>query len=202
MQNAKQVLDAQATQYATRADFAVIFDHDMNSLHLLSLLLTADRQKAEKCFVAGLEDSVETNWVFKEWARSWARRAIIQNAARMINPRPGAENKGSNIDSFNTGRSVLAERPELAAVLELAPFERFVFVMSVLERYTDQDCSLLLGASRRDVLAARARALKQIAKVDLRRTQQSNARSEAPALPADHGAGLHVQMSEGSAWTA
>ena len=64
----------------------------MNSLYLLSFLLTADREKAEQCFVSGLEDAVEGNPVFKEWARSWARRVIILNAVRVINPRPAEEN--------------------------------------------------------------------------------------------------------------
>jgi hypothetical protein len=43
-----------------------------DSLHRLSFLLTADRQKAEPCFVSGLKESVNGSPVFKEWARSWA----------------------------------------------------------------------------------------------------------------------------------
>jgi hypothetical protein len=34
--------------------------------------------------------------------------------------------------------------------------------MSVLEGYSDHDCSILLGCARRDVLAARNRALQRI----------------------------------------
>ena len=59
-----------------------------------------------------------------------------------------------------------AEQAEVAAVLEavldLGPFERFVYVMSVLERYSDQDCSVLLGCARGDVIAGRIRALQKI----------------------------------------
>ena len=33
----------------------------------------------------------------------------------------------------------------IARLLRLEHFERFVFVMSVLEKYSDQDCSVLLG---------------------------------------------------------
>ena len=55
-----------------------------------------------------------------------------------------------------------AERPEVTAILELRPFDRFVYVMSVLERYSDQDCSVLLGYPRRDVVEARIRALQQV----------------------------------------
>jgi hypothetical protein len=41
-------------------------------------------------------------------------------------------------------------------------FERFVYVMSVLERYSDLDCSVLLGCARREVVGARIRAFQQI----------------------------------------
>src|ERR1700721_2745548 len=83
------------TPYANRDDFRRIFNEDMNSLFLLSFLLTADHEKAEQCFVSGLEEAVEGNPVFKEWARAWARRTIIQNAVRAIDPRP-AERGGSS----------------------------------------------------------------------------------------------------------
>ena len=75
MPEAKQI--TRPTPYASSDDFRRVFDEDMNSLYLLSFLLTADREKAEQCFVSGLEDAVEGNPVFKEWARSWARRVII-----------------------------------------------------------------------------------------------------------------------------
>jgi DNA-directed RNA polymerase specialized sigma24 family protein len=50
-----------------------------------------------------------------------------------------------------------------AAILALSAFERFVFVMSVLEKQSDEDCSMLLGCSRRDVMIARELALKRLA---------------------------------------
>ena len=162
MLEAKHITRAAA--YANSDDFRRIFEEDMNSLYLLAFLLTGDREKAEQCFVAGLEDSAEGNPVFKEWARSWARRAIIQNAVRVINPRPAegsGRSRSASVDSDD--RMLQAEQHvEIAAVLGLEPFERIVFVMAVLERYSDHECSLLLGCARRDVLAARPRALKQI----------------------------------------
>jgi hypothetical protein len=135
----------------------------MNSLYLLSFLLTADRETAEQCFVSGLEDAVEGNPVFKEWARSWARRVIIINAARAVNPWPTEENGPPRSASVSSnGKTPPVEQVEIAAVLALEPFERFVYVMTVLERYSDQDCSLLLGCARRDVVVARNRAFEQI----------------------------------------
>jgi len=155
---------ARPTPYASSADFCRIFDEDMNDLYLLSFLLTADREKAEQCFVSGLEDAVEGNPVFQEWARSWARRAIIQNAVRAINPRPverGGSSRSTSVDNHDKALPP-QQQVEIAGVLALEPFDRFVYVMTVLERYSDHECSLLLSCARREVLAARTRALQQL----------------------------------------
>jgi hypothetical protein len=146
--------------YASSGDFHRIFNEENDSLHRLSFLLTADREKAEQCFVSGLQESVNGSPVFKEWAHAWARRTIIQNAVRVINPRPVKEQAPSRFDSGGTTLAV--EQVEKAAVLQLEPFERFVYVISVLERYSDLDCSVLLGCEGRDVIAARIRAFEQI----------------------------------------
>jgi hypothetical protein len=177
MPGARPIVDQESTRYATSTNFCRIFEEDMNGLYLLSFLLTAHPEKAELCFVSGLEDSVDASPVFKQWARSWARRAIIQNAVRLIRPRPGEGNGGP--------RSSFADHERLAAVLELAPLERFVYVMSVLEGYSDQDCSVLLSCSRRDVVAARTRAFEQIGSVaGLRHSaQRSDAGSEEKPVP-------------------
>jgi len=188
MPDAKQI--ARPTPYASKADFGQIFHEDMNELYLLSFLLTADREKAEQCFVSGLEDAVEGSPVFKEWARSWARRAIIQNAVRVINPWPVEDNVRSRSASINSasingnGKTPPSELPaELAGVLRLEPFDRFVYVMTVLERYSDQECSVLLGCARRDVLAARTRALQQPGSaMEMHHKQLPNSRAQNPPL--------------------
>ena len=141
------------TLYATGEDLCRIFEGDMDRLYRLSLLLTADFDLAEKCFVRGLEDSKGSNPVFKEWAESWARRTIIINAIRMIGPRP-------EILSVGRPRDVKGLPPELAVVLSLKPFDRFVFVMSLLEGCPERDLRLLLDCSNSDIARARARALK------------------------------------------
>jgi DNA-directed RNA polymerase specialized sigma24 family protein len=46
--------------------------------------------------------------------------------------------------------------------LSLEDFERFVFIMSVLEHYSDHDCALLLDCSVREILESRARALREL----------------------------------------
>jgi DNA-directed RNA polymerase specialized sigma24 family protein len=149
-----------STPYATRGDFHRIFREEEDALYRLSFLLTADPEKAQRCFVSGLEDSVKGNPVFKEWARSWARRTIIQNAVRLLNPRPIEESAPVSVHS--SGETPAAEHAEIAAILELEPFERFVFVMSVMEHYSEHECAILLSCSQREVIAARSRALQQI----------------------------------------
>ena len=158
MLGARQIANQRPTPYATSADFCRIFREDMNRLYLLSFLLTGDQSMAEKCFVRGLEDAGKGNPVFREWARSWARRTIIQKAIEMIRPRP---TNVRTAEAPEIGRAG-AEPPEIAAIVELPAFERFAFVMSVLERISDQECSLLLDCSRNEVNAARVAALQRI----------------------------------------
>lgn len=150
-------------KYATTADFCAIFARHIDELYQLSFLLTADHQKAEECFVAGLEDSAKDNHVFREWARSWAKRAIIQNAIRRINPH-------RDVSSFPLapppGILALPNDPgrhfEVEDVLALEDFERFVFVISVLEHYSEHECSLLLGCSPRQIREAQVRAFARL----------------------------------------
>jgi hypothetical protein len=153
-------------KHATSGDFCKVFREEMSSLYLLSYLLTGDHQKAEQCFVAGLEDSVKGNPVFKEWGSSWARRMIVENAIRIIAPRPSHfSGNAPAVDLELNGelQTVRDKDAVIASVLELADFERFVFVMSVLERYSDQDCSVLLAYAPQEIRDARTRALQQIA---------------------------------------
>jgi DNA-directed RNA polymerase specialized sigma24 family protein len=160
MFSTKTVPRSESTRYATSADFCKIFQNDMNHLYLLSYLLTADRSTAEQCFVQGLEDARDGSPVFKEWANSWARRLLVVNAIRMLRPRPeiahpAAASSRHAIDATNLP-------PAIASILALNSFERFAFAMSVLERYSDRECSLLLECSVSDLVAARTRALQQI----------------------------------------
>jgi hypothetical protein len=156
---ARNISNVPVAAYAVAGDFCRIFAEGMSGIYLLSFLLTGDRVKAEQCFVSGLEDSVGANRVFREWARSWARRAIIQNAIRMM--QPTRERSTSSTTSFAVGEVEVSDK--LAPVLGLKTFERFVFVMSVLEGYSDQDCKTLLACSRQDILRARLQALKHMA---------------------------------------
>ena len=150
-------------RYATHADFCRIFKNDMNRLYLLSFLLTGDHSLAEKCFVRGLVDSKSGNSVFVQWAESWALRKIVQNAIEMIQPRPKDYRTGNSTSERKTEHAS-TEPAEIAQVLAMPAFDRFAFVLSVLERYSDQECALLLNCSVSEFVAARIHAMEQIGK--------------------------------------
>jgi DNA-directed RNA polymerase specialized sigma24 family protein len=159
-----QVREHEAALHASHEDFHTIFNEDLKEHYQLSFLLTRDPAKAERCLVRGLEDCVTGNRVFREWARSWARRAIILNAIRELKPRPSQSNSPlsgvvlPDVDQLSRDGDF-----DMDDALRLADFERFVFVMSVLEHYSEHDCALLLGCSGREIREGRTHALKELA---------------------------------------
>lgn len=157
----KKQAGGRATEYASCKDFQRIFSEDMVGLHRLAFLLTADEAKAEQCFVAGLEDSIHGNPVFRQWARAWSKRAIIQNAIKTMAPTPprrGPEQPKAVAASQN--EAGLEDLTAIVAAWE--PFDRFVFVMAVLEGYSPRECSALLACPVQDVIEAKSLALQRL----------------------------------------
>ena len=73
-----------------------------------------------------------------------------QNAIRMLTPRKNHSaltEVSSDAVSRGFGRTEEGHYA-VGSILGLENVERFVFVISVLEKYSDQDCSRLLGCSR------------------------------------------------------
>jgi DNA-directed RNA polymerase specialized sigma24 family protein len=156
----KKHTDGRAHEYANCKDFQRIFSEDMVGLHRLAFLLTANEAMAEQCFVAGLEDSIHGNPVFRQWARAWSKRAIIQNAIKTMTPTParrGAEQR-------KAASQIGSDLENVAAIVAAwEPFERFVFVMAVLEGYSPRECSALLACPVQDVIDAKSLALQRLA---------------------------------------
>ncbi len=171
------VRGAKADRYASREDFRRIFDEDSIDLYQLSFLLTGNHENAQMCFVSGFEDCATGNPVFREWVHSWAKRTIVQNAIKELKPRPRHSNSSlsatifPNIDQLSRG---LDQHFEIDGVLGLEDFERFVFVMSILERYSDHDCALLLGCAVQQVREARACAIQRMASSGRERLSDSD----------------------------
>jgi DNA-directed RNA polymerase specialized sigma24 family protein len=157
----KQKTVERAAEYASCKDFQQIFTEDIVGLHRLAFLLTADHAKAEQCFVAGLEDSIHGNPVFRQWARSWSKRAIIQSAIKAIAPVPTHGVLPETADAqWQNGDDV---EIIAAVVAGWEPFERFVFVMAVLEGYGLRECAALLACPVPDVIVAKSWAMQRLA---------------------------------------
>jgi hypothetical protein len=154
-----QFVEERATLYATVADFLRAFNEEMHSLYLLSFLLTADHDKAEQCLVSTMGESVDGIEFLMEGACPGTRVAILKHAIQIIKPAP---ERVDHVPFITLKR--LHTQPgnnPCVAVLLLDDFERFVFVMSILEEKSDEECAILLGCSRRDVMMARLLALKR-----------------------------------------
>lgn len=146
------------TPYPAITDFFRTFRKEVSSLYLLSFLLIADHDKAQQCLISAVEESVDGIAVFKDWARSWTRTAIVKCAVQMIMPVAGHADRMTVIHLERSAGP--PDNNPFAAILLLDAFERFVFVLSILEGRSEEECANLLGCSRRDVMLARVLALQ------------------------------------------
>ena len=160
-------LNRRADEHASADDVRSVFVEHVSSLYKLSFLLTGNRDDAERCFVAAIDDTVEGIRVRvpKHSVRSRAKRAIVQQAVRVLKPRPEEKSDGmpvlgtiSDRDYLPSGRQAVIHR-----VLSLRVFERFVFVLCLLERHSVEECAQLLNCDVQEVLGGRMRALVSIA---------------------------------------
>jgi hypothetical protein len=157
--NNKPKMANSRSDYAKHADFCDVIQSDTKSLYLLAFLLTANHKESEQCFVLTVEEALKEETVFKQWARSWVRRRMIENAIGIVSPASGRN--GQERDLWSAGHAKQGEC-EIDTVTELDPFERFVFVMSILERHSNWDCSLLLGCNMTKIAQARMKALRRL----------------------------------------
>lgn len=144
---------------SSEADFCRLFEREMSRLYLLALMLTGNEQSAEKCFERSLETCLSSGRISPEWAPRWATHNIIKNAIDMVGP---ARDREPNRD--HALRRLASRQATLALVLaSMAPLDRFVYVMSVLERYSDRECASYLGCSVTEIAPARESATKAVA---------------------------------------
>ncbi len=158
---------ADLNRYATASDFQKLFATEMADFYRLAFLLIANCAKAEECLIAAMNDWIYGNSVAEAWMRTWARRILIRNAIHIVAevqedhsdipdvPRPSVDLKPEEITPSVFG--------EFSAVLDLPDFERIVFVLCILERYSIQDCALLVGRLQQDVREAKVRAVERVA---------------------------------------
>lgn len=147
--------------YTSPLDFCKLLEQELKPLYLLAFLLTANREKAEQCFAATVEQAMEEHTVVKEWARSWIKRCLIRNAVAMVFHTSDDSIEDREFWSA-TQYTAAGVDSEIDAVTQLPALERCVFIMSILERYSDCECSVLLGRSAKNVAEARMRALRRL----------------------------------------
>jgi hypothetical protein len=157
--NKPKIADFRA-DYATDVDFCDVFTNDTKHLYLLTFLLIANLQESVQCFASTVEEAFQEPAVFKQWARSWVKRRLIENAIEIV--APVSARNGQKRDLWSPGQRETKRECEIDTVTKLAAFERFVFVMSILERYSDWDCALLLGCGMSKVARTRMRALRRL----------------------------------------
>jgi len=149
-------------EYASKEEFGSAFERERASLQTLALMLTANSEAAKRCLIRAFRECIASSSVSKEWVLSWARRMVIRNAISLVMGSGGPSFVNTNDDADN---GLIAFSPDIPlsamatseSILDLPEFERFVFVICVLERYSIQDCALLLGKSPGEVNEVRGR---------------------------------------------
>jgi hypothetical protein len=136
----------------------------MEQYFLLGLLLTGSEDDAENCFILALDawSKATGNLVDRELAHISMKRALVDSAIQICNSAFSHVPRESEADIWNE-RPEMAYPPWVAAILQLETFDRFVFVLSVLESYSDKDCADLLHSQPEEIAERRARALHSVA---------------------------------------
>ena len=109
-------------------------------------------------------------------------------------PKDDSRPAGGVSSAVGDGDPAGIQPAEIAGIIELPAFERFAFVMSVLEHISDQECSLLLDCSRGEVSAARSRALQQMGRAARLQRKLAPIGSADQALRDDPGAALQLEV--------
>ena len=151
-------------EYATYSDFCEALVDDLTPLYLLAFLLTGSHSEAEHCLGATVGDAISAQCVFRGWERAWSKRCLIIHAIRRVFSDPSRgrlkQEPGYEIAVQSSAQNAIDTVARLTP-----PIQRFVFVLSILERYSEHECALLLGCAPRYVSEARDRALWQLSGV-------------------------------------
>lgn len=140
------------------------FDH-LTDLYLLSFLLTADKVLAEQCFSDAMEDCAASFGALSDWASGPGKIAVIRRAVQAIRPVPKRVRSWSCV--FGTKPLLSAMHQPFSTITSLGAFERFVFVLSVLEGHADAVCAALLERELADIVESRDLAHRLIAALEL-----------------------------------
>ena len=127
---------------------------EITELYLLAFILTADKETAEQCVLDSVDGYLDSGAVsLVDWVKSDGRHAAITSAVKRLKPRVKASYSWTVPDGT---RAVSAPSHQpFAVITALGTFERFVYVLSVLEGYDEEECADVLQCHRAEVVAAR-----------------------------------------------
>lgn len=145
--------------YANWSDFCLVLETNLKPFYLLTFLLTSNHKDAEQCLGAIIEESFTEDRVFKAWVVSWIKRCLIRKAIQIVFSRTDNE-EPRNLWCKELGEPQLRSMVDAITALEAA--ERFVYVMSILEGYSNKECSLLLDSTMDNIVRVRARASRRL----------------------------------------
>ncbi|MGB6132384.1 MAG: hypothetical protein WBG54_11425 [Acidobacteriaceae bacterium] len=152
-------LDPSCPIVTISAEFADSWLDEVIKLYLLSFLLTADKLLADQCFSDAMDDYVGSpGAVASDWARGPGRTGVIRRAVQLIRPQPKSAHSWSHVHGFRPLLSA-AHQP-FSAITSLGSFERFVFVLTVLEGYSTEECASLLECNNAEVGRGRDLAIR------------------------------------------
>jgi hypothetical protein len=157
-------------EWATAEEVQKHFTAAMNDLFCLAFLLTAHAGRAEECVIRSIRECMKSTQILREGLPAWIRNSVIRNGIAMVNEANldlhQKKDEGSiPVIPFSSHASA-GTADYSAGILELSSFERLVYVICVLERYSSRHCGLLLRKSREEVREARIRALAYIAEFE------------------------------------
>jgi hypothetical protein len=133
----------------------------MDAYYSLALLLTASEEDAESCFALALDmwsQACKAQYPrVEDIVHKSMKRALVDSAIEICHPVLGRMHDASGM-YLSTASSASSSSPWIACILQLETFERFVFVLSVLESYSDQECAELLDCQPEEIADARVQA--------------------------------------------
>src|SRR5438128_8446081 len=90
--------------YAKHADFCDVLNTNTNFLYLLAVLLTANHKESEQCFVSTVVEAFKEQSVFREWARSWVKRRLVENVINIVLPASARNGQTGDLWAQNRAR--------------------------------------------------------------------------------------------------
>jgi hypothetical protein len=126
---------------------------EMAELYLLAFMLTADKVMAEQCVLDAMDEYLNSNDLsLIDWVKNKGRHAVIERAVQRATPKVKAVYTWSV--PGGTRASISSSHQPFAVITALSAFERFVYVLTVLEGYQVDECADVLQCLPAEVVAA------------------------------------------------